>query len=477
MCISLCVPMLAQDRIASDFEIQQMEQQIAHSPDFLSQLSGRLNLGDLRASRNENALARAEYVKAYDVATGERLAARKASDLTRYATATSYAALAEAKLASDEHAFTLAEEAIRYTSDSPKSWNLYANTMTLLHRPAKAASASRNAVALQNKQGDALDLAIYRYTLASSLIELHQTAEAEQLLVDVVRAIRSSAFAEVQRGVQRHEAFEIYSSARGDEAAYISILNRAQLQLGRLYEDRNDVERARDQYQNVLVARSDEPTALAAMARLSSTDEERSRYLAEAFDANPFSVALIRQYQGFLAGRRAATANNPSETTGGQMRRAIEQMQRGELTAARATIDALAKKFPQNDTLDLLRREIASQRPSGSVVLRQNPTPDDLRTLADAFQSGRLTPEQRKQLDTMTFTSSVTFDPGSPAGANQTIFETGKIDVVLFRFSEPTAFQGTFAAQTPLKLTYRILGATRMGNADALLLEPIRLER
>ena len=82
---------LAQTRIASDFEIKQMEQQIARSPDFVSQLSGRLNLGDLRALRNENVLARAEYLKANEIAANERLAARKASDLTRYATATSYA--------------------------------------------------------------------------------------------------------------------------------------------------------------------------------------------------------------------------------------------------------------------------------------------------------------------------------------------------------------------------------------------------
>ena len=132
--------MAAQTRIASDFEIRQMEEQIARSHDFVSQPSGHLNLGDLRMSRNENALARSEYTRALQLAGDERLAARRASEITRYATATSYAALAEAKLGDGPNAFALSEEAIRYASDSAKSWNLYAGAMNQLRRPAKAAS-------------------------------------------------------------------------------------------------------------------------------------------------------------------------------------------------------------------------------------------------------------------------------------------------------------------------------------------------
>ena len=45
-----------------------------------------------------------------------------------------------------------------------------------------------------------------------------------------------------------------------------------------------------------------------------------------------------------------------------------------------------------------------------------------------------------------------------------------------FRFPEPMTFNGTFAAGVPLRLTYRILGATQLNGADALLLEPMRLE-
>ncbi len=469
----IALPLAAQTRIASDFEIQQMERQIARSRDFISQLSGHLNLGDLRLSRNETALARSEYAKAYEIASNERLDARKASDLTRYATATSYAALAQAKLGDDAHAFALSEEAMRYTSDSAKSWNLYASTMSQLHRPAKAASAARNAVAIAEKSGDALDLAIDRYTLASSLIELRQTAEAERMLVDVVAALRSPTFASMQQNVQQHESFEIYSSARGDEAAYISILNRAQLRLARLYEDRGDATRARQQYENVLAARSDEPTALGGLARLATTSDERERYYADAFNANPFSLPLIRDYQRSLA---ASTAKVQAQTTGDQMRLALQQMQRGELTAARSTLETLAQKFPGNDTLDLLRREIDQRRAAGPVVLRANPSTADLRAIAAAFQDNRLTPEQRTQLDQMTFTSTATFETGS-INADQTIFETGTIDGLAFRFSEPTAFRGAFAAQKPLRLTYRILGATRVGEADGLLLEPVRLEQ
>ncbi|MDQ6801823.1 MAG: hypothetical protein M3041_13400 [Acidobacteriota bacterium] len=457
----------AQTRIASDFEIQQMEQQVARSKDFLSQLSGHLNLGDLRTTRNETAIARTEYAKALEIAAHERLAARRASEITRYATATAYAALVEAKLGNAAHAFSLSEEAMRYTADSAKSWNLYANAMTALGKPAKAASASRNAVAIASRENDKLDLAIYQYSLASSLLELNQNAEAEKLLIDVVNTLRSPTFAALRRDVERTESFEIYSTARGEQSAYISLLNRSQLRLARLYDDRGDAARARQQYANVLADRSDDPTALAAMARLSTSPQERDRYYAAAFDANPFSLPLIRDYQRHLTVEQALLA--APDTTGGKVRLVLQQMQRNELIAARQTVDQLLQKFPTNDTLQLLGHEIDQRRAGGNVALRPDPTPADLRALIAAFNANRLTPEQRAQLDRMTITSEVVFKDGPP-------FETGTVDGVPFRFSEPMTFNGTFASGVPLRLTYRILGASQMNGADALLLEPVRLE-
>ena len=451
----------AQTRIASDFEIQQMEQQVARSKDFLSQLSGHLNLGDLRLTRNETAVARREYAKALEIATNERLAARRASEMTRYATATSYAALAQAKLGDAADAFALSEEAIRYTSDSAKSWNLYASAMAALGKPAKAVSASRNAVAIASRENDRLDLAIDQYALASGLLDLNQTAEGETLLVDVVASLRSEAFAPLRREVARTESFEIYSTARGEKAAYISLLNRSQLRLARLYEDRGDIARAREQYAHVLADRSDDPTALAAMARLSTSAEERERFYAAAFDANPFSLPLIRDYQKYLSGSPPTSGAPPTSaaTSGSQLRLALQQMQRGELISARQTIDQLMQKFPNNDTLQLLGREIDERRSGGS----------DLHALIAGFNNNTLTAQQRAELDQKTFTSDVIFDQGPP-------FETGRIDTVGFRFSQPATFSGTFAAGTRLRLTYRILGATQLNGADALLLEPVRLE-
>src|SRR5262249_636349 len=256
--ILLLAIILAQTRIASDFELQQMQRQVENARDFLSQLSGHMNLGDLRLIRNEPALARAEYMTALDIATKQRADARRASDLTRYATATSYAALAKAKLGDAADAFALAEEAMRYSSESAKSWNLYASMMAELRLPAKAASAARNAVAIASRENTPLDLAIYRYTLA---IALGQPPQPEQLPTGVAQSLRSPAFDDLRRQAARAESFEIYSTARGDVAAYVSILNRAQLRLGRLYEDRGDLVRAREQYTNVLAARSDDPTA------------------------------------------------------------------------------------------------------------------------------------------------------------------------------------------------------------------------
>lgn len=452
--IALVLAAFLQTRIASDFELRQMQQQVEHARDFSSQVSGRLNLGDVRLARNETALARAEYGKALEIATKERLDARAASNLSRYATATSYAALAEGKLGHAARAFELSEEALRYDSSSAKTWNLYASTMSLLGKPAKAASAARNAVAFET---DPLDLAIYKYALASSLIELGQTAEAERLLIDVTGALRSERFASLRGSVARREAFEIYSSARGEEAAYVSLLNRSQLRLAALDEARGDAEAARQQYQRVLEARSDDPTALSAMARLARSDEERERYYADAFDANPFSLALIRSYR--------ASTRPEGDTSGARMRRLLYAMQHGEPQSARAQLDALAREFPDNDTLRTLRREL-DERASGSLDFlrtKSAPAAAELRTLIARFND--LSPEERAALDTSTFTSTVTFDQPMP-------FESGTIDGVPFKFSEPVSFNGTFEPHAPLRLTYRILGA----SGDAVLLEPVKLE-
>jgi hypothetical protein len=483
---ALCLLLLTaqQSRISSDFEIQQMERQLASSKSFVAQLSARLNLGDLRLARSENALATAEYAKALGVAARERTEARKASDMTRYATATSYAALAEAKLSHDARAFALAEEALRYASDSAKTWNLYATTMSLLHRHAKAVSAARNAVAI-GSTAPPLDLAIYQYTLATSLLnggqallpappcdgtkdrqECLSSIEAEQLLRTVVASLKSSAFDPLKSSVARNETFEIYSTARGDEAAYVALLNRAQLRLAALYEQRGDVANARATFESVLAARSDDPTALAALARLGVSD------YAAAFDANPFSLALIRDYQRSL-GHTHPPAPEES-TTGAKVRLALQQLHAGELHAARGTLDALIAQFPDNDTLRVLRRE-AEEQPSGvpAFLTKANAQPSgaELRQ----FLAVKLTPEQRAALDAMTLAGTAVFASATTAD-NRTTLASGTIEGVPFRFAEPTIFNGTFPANTPLRLTYRILGVTDVNGADGLLVEPVRVE-
>lgn len=464
-------------RIASDFEIAQMQQQLARSHDFLSQLSGHLNLGDARLARSESALARREYAQAYELASNERLDARRASDLARYATATSYAALAEAKLGRDAHAFELSEEAIRYESGEAKTWNLYASTMSLLGKPAKAASASRNAVALAQRDlkqspdlGNRVDLAIYEYALASALVETRQTGEAERLLIDVTSSLRSPAFDSLRSQIARLEAFENYSSARGEAASYISLLNRSQLRLAALYEARGDPSAARQQYENVLAARSDDPTALAAIARLSQSGE----HFAEAFDANPFALSLVRDYQRYLSTHRSEEAEGDS--AGARMRRVLIAMNRGELQAAKAALDQLEQQYRDNDTLRTLRAEL--NKPSETPAFLRGgaatatPSASDLRSLIALFNDNRLTPEQRAALDKITLTSVVQFNERKDVSATQTAFESGEIDGVPFRFSEPIAFSGDFAAHAPLRLTYRVFGASN----DELLLEPIQLE-
>jgi tetratricopeptide (TPR) repeat protein len=453
-------------RISSDFEIAQMKEQIAKSRSFSAQVSGHLNLGDLYAARNERSTSIAEYSQARDIAAAQRRDSRADGDLARYATATSFAALAEAKLGNGTAAFTLAEEAIRYRSDSAETWNLYSSAMSILHKPQKAVSAAQNEVQIAK---DPLDVDVYRYSLASALSDAGRNNEAEQLLVTVTNDLRGPRFESLRKEIARSESFEINSSTRGDAAAYLSVLNRTQLRLASLLERRGDVAGARAQYQRVLESRTDDATALAGIARLTKSESD----FAAAFDANPFSLPLIRDYQRFIASNGGAGEDTRAPSTGARMRNLLAQMSRGENRAARESIDGLLKEFPSNETLKLLRRETEGNGDTPAFLTGASgpPRATDLRQLIALFEDERLTPEQRTTLDTLTLESIVTFESAN-ASAGQTVLERGTIEGVPFRFSEPTIFSGTFAANTPLRLTYRILGA----SGDALLLEPLRLE-
>jgi hypothetical protein len=473
LAFALVLPLSAQEkRIASDFEIAEMQKQLSQSKGFEAQLAARLNLGDARAARNEPALARAEWESALALASKERTGARADSSLARYADATAWAALASAKLHRAGDAFALLEESLRYASDDAVIWNLHASTLRAAGFPRKAVSAARNAVSISAQTpARRLDHDLYRYALASALIETGEAGEAEQLLTAVIADLRSESFAPLRREAARTEAFEVYSSARGDVAAWVSLLNRAQLRLASLLESRGNPEGARREYTRVLEGRSDDPSALAALARLATNEEQRERLYAAAFEANPFSMPLVRDYRAAVAGADVAIEGT---STGAAMRRALVQLERGDRRSARTTLDALLAKFPANATLLALRREAEG---AASVALpSESPTPAELSALLDGFD--KLTPAQRSRLDAMTLTAEATFVAVPPSDrAGVTVFAEGTLLGIPFRFGTPTAFQGTFAAGEPLRLTFRILGVTRGGDRDVLLLEPLGLER
>jgi tetratricopeptide (TPR) repeat protein len=450
--LALAPALFAQEtRIASDYEIRTMQAQAAGAKDFATQVSAHLNLGDLRRTRNETSLAQQEYTTALQAAEKERASQREKGQLTDYARATLFAGVAEAKLGHEARAFELLEEAIRYTPDDARSWNVYANGMGSLGLARKAVSVSRNAVALEQRP---IDLIIDQFSLAIMLDAAGETAEATQLLETVIASLRSSKFDALRRNIAKQEAFETYSTVRSDIAAYLTVLNRSQLQLANLYERSGQISRARTTYQDVLKTRTDDPIALASLARLSNSPES----FAEAFDANPFSMDLIRDYREFV---RRAKPRTEGTSNGAQMRRAIEEIERGEDINARKTLEGLSSKFPNNDTIRTLMGETASHANAG-VFLK------DLRATLTLLAQDRVTPEQRARLDDTVITSTAIFD-ALP-------FYSGTIDGIPFRFSEPTTFKGTFAAKAPLRLTYRILGATELNGASALLVEPLKVE-
>lgn len=482
-------PLFAQQtRIASDFEIAQMEKLAATGDDFVSQLTAYLNLGDLRVTRNESALARQAYTQALIIAESERAFSQRKNDLRRYATATFYAGFANAKLRRPREAIELLEDAVRYASDEQRKWNLYAIAMNELRLPEKAIGAARHAVAIAEQEArksptvaNTLDLTTAQATLAHSLSVAGRDAEAIPLLERAVSTLRSKTFDKLRREAARREEFQVYSTANSDVSAYVSLTNRAGLMLATAYEKTGDVANARKAYRVVLDARSDDPMALAGIARLSTASGDVARAFGEAFDANPFSVDLIRDYESWLRGGGHDDAEGT--TPGARMRLALNQMQRRENTAAHATLESLLATFPKNDTIRALIERLdaaahATQLPSfvTNGATTATPTEADLRALIAVTSRNQLTSDQRSALDRLVLTNVVRFDAGPSAPEQQTIFEVAHLGETALKFAEPTAFNGTFSAATPLRLTYRILGATELGGGQALLVEPLKLE-
>jgi len=504
-------------RIASDFEIQEMER-VARSGDLVSQLSSHLNLGMLRQARGETDLARREFDTVCRLTESTRQSARARGELPLYAAATLYEALAEAALDRPHRAFELAEEGVRY-SPTEKSWTVVANTMEAIEQPAKAVGAARNAVALGERQvavvpsaANQLDLVVAQYGLATSLARAGEPEAAMAILETSVARLQSSAFDGVRKEVASHESFEIFSTVRGEVQAYVSALVRTELKLASLYEGAGCLADARRLYHDVLAARTDEAAALAALARLARDEAERARRLAAALDADPFSIPTIREFQKVLASRdRSSIVPEGGAGPGAQVRRALEQLQLGQPGAARATLAELATAFPDNDVVQALlaltdvrlgdlhaarartirapelsaqvaewigaRTVSAPQWLDGSAA-KANAGEGDLRSMMLLLADNGLTSEQRVVLDRVVLSSGAVFDP-SPAVAppGRTVFSTGRIGAVPIAFAQPTTFVGTFAAGSSLLLEYRLLGVTEVAGAQGLLVEPVRLER
>jgi tetratricopeptide (TPR) repeat protein len=504
-------------RIASDFEIQEMEK-VAKGKDIGSQISAHLNLGILRRARNEMDLATREFDTVLQVTEAERRKAREHPNFPAYAAATVYEGFAEAELGHPRHAFELVEEALRY-APTERVWNIASNVMTVIGQPSKAVSAARNAVVLGErlvagspKPSNQLDLVVSQYALATSLVLAGQQPEAMRILESSVASLRSPSFDDVRKQVARRESFESFFTVQGDVQAYVSALNRTQFKLASLYEEGGRLADARRLYEDVLAQRTDDARALAALARLSRSEEERFRRLDASLDANPFSVETIREFQMALRGRdRAKIVPDTGAGPGARVRRALEQMQLGEAAGARETLIGLATVYPDNDVVqfllaltDIQRGDLDSARARAihtpeltaqvtdwlrAAVVRPprcldgasataSATESDLRSMISLFVDNRLTAAQRAALDRVVLSSPAVFDrsPGaSPPG--KTVFSTGRIGSIPVAFAQPMTFNGTFTANAPLLLHYRILGVTEVAGVQGLLLEPVRLER
>jgi tetratricopeptide (TPR) repeat protein len=501
-------------RLASDFEIETVRRQIAGQRDPQAQIAAWLNLGDLLMNRSHSREAREAYQTAFELASTARVDARHASDMTRYGRSTSYAALAQARLGSRGAAFDLFEESLRYLGDSPVSWNLYASGLLVLGQFEPSAAAARNAVAIAQRSGGEsasaqLDLSVYRYTLASALAGTSAgRAEAVTELEAIIATLESSRFDRIRRQVTAQESFEIFSTTSSNPAAYLSLLLRSRLKLSSLYEERGESGRAAEIYREVLRQRTDQPQALAALARIAGDLKERQHYFAEAFDANPFAPSLIRSYEEALP---AVALADRSLRTGARVREAIEHLHAGRAAAARQVLDGLLHDFPGNESLLALAarsesmagnqreaarllesvrtsaaRQLASKDASAGTLRQElaslSDEPAVVQIASDRFVELRLllgrsdlTAAERQALDRTLFSSAVTLLDAIVADGSTTA--SGALaGSTLLDFGAPISFRGGFEAGETHQLEFRLIGL-RHESEDALLVEPVRVVR
>lgn len=505
---------LGQTRVTSDIEIRQMEASARKASDFATKVAAHVNLGELRYERNESAAAQLEFQTALELARKERDDARRARNLPRYALACSWSGVALAGLRRGPEAFAVLEEGVRYSPDSPGVWNLYSLAMSRLDRMEKAIGTARMSVVAAERRimgrpsvRELLELNIYRFALAQGLLDGGGDAnEAEQLLRAITKSLDSDAFQSLRRAVNRREEFQIVTVATTETGMYLSIFNRSHMRLARLYESNGSVEEARREYQAVVSRRSDEAAALAGLARLATDAKERDRYLIQSLDANPFAANVVDDYERHVDSG-AASRSAAGGSAGSRVRLAIQQIHDRDFRRARQTLEALIKAHPNNDVLqsllaraalqggdvaaarvamanigndelrsevELLLEDASSGRPwflDEPATLVTDPSESELRSVLSLFAGHELSPADRATLDRSEFSSSATFDD-----ADENAFESGTMNGVPFRFQKPARFRGIASAAKPLRLTYRILGATTVDGRDALLVEPLRAE-
>lgn len=504
----------SEPRATTDYEIAAAETSLREARTSVRRIAAHLNLGDLRALRTEMDLASTEYRTAERIAGQAAREARLRSDLEGYSRATAYRGIALAKLGDRSGAFASFEEAIRYQSDSPRIWNHYAWAMGLLNLPAKAEAAARNAVALAKEQADRssttenlLDLAIYRFALAGALLGDDPVSDEALRVLDETRDLLASPqFERIRERVADTEAFEIFSFVGDDSSAWLSLYNRVHLRLGALLEARGEIEKARDAYRGALALRSDDPQALAALARLASAESDRDRWFADSFAANPFSPSTILAFETY-----AGSGPEPdADGTGGRMQRALWLLARDRLPEAQSVIERLARDHPANAavlylaarqmlargnvddalaTIDgaptAMRQAIAgkarllraatAERTRLAATLREqmvDPSSALLRDVAAALASPDAGGGIRSALDLTVFSSLATMDAPESRGDGVTIFQSGSIGEWGFRFTVPTAFRGLHE-EGPARIAYRITGVV---DGD-LLIEPLGLEQ
>lgn len=488
----------ARAQSADDHELRTNQRLHETARTAADRFAAAMNLGDIHAGRGGREEARRWWSRARSVAAEERERLRSSGNLSGSARFSAWEAVAASALGDRAEAIALFEQARRILPGDAALLGRYANA-ELSHGAAEhAVNLARAALAhsaLPGGDRTLLDYATIEYTLARALAAAGDAPASASRARAMIERLEGPAARSLRERAAAREEFTVIGTARGDAEALTTLLVRGHLHLATHEERAGNRQAALEHARRALLVRSDQPEALALVARIRG---ESSDWL-QAFSSSPLDRQLHLQYRSAL--RAGLPPLDPAgDSLAALAMKSVEAIEQRRWSTAAILIDQMKRRSGAQDALlaleaeslagqgraaearDLIAR-IRSRSLAQGIDIPHAPASGAVELPADGSRLYALELERIEallvspasaaglipQLEERTYESLVILE--NPAVQGGVTAATGAVvhggDNLTLRFMSPVRFRGDFSGETVI-LTYSILAADHEG----LVVEP-----